>query len=187
LRRQALACRQRSRYRWGEIVRPLPVSHVSQHCGTGSACRLRGQRYRQRGGRRRGRGPGAERGTGCGAGEAELGSALLHNGRNAAYPAWLSSAGRTVLANKEARVPLTMYTTQWCGFCKRLKAQLGRVGVEMNEVDIERDAEAAEFVMSVNGGNQTVPTLLFPDGSTMVNPSAAQVQAKLAQLAATAS
>ncbi len=79
-------------------------------------------------------------------------------------------------------MPLTMYTTQWCGFCKRLKAQLGRAGVEIAEVDIERDQAAAAFVMSVNGGNQTVPTLLFADGSTMVNPSAAQVQARLAGL-----
>lgn len=79
-------------------------------------------------------------------------------------------------------MPLKMYTTPWCGFCKRLKAQLGRAGVEMIEVDIEQDPEAAEFVMGVNGGNQTVPTLLFPDGSTMVNPSAAQVQARLATL-----
>ena len=78
-------------------------------------------------------------------------------------------------------MPVTMYTTQWCGFCKRLKAQLGRVGIELTEVDIERDPAAAEFVMSVNGGNQTVPTLLFSDGSTMVNPSAAQVQARLAK------
>jgi len=84
-------------------------------------------------------------------------------------------------------VSVTMYTTQWCGFCKRLKAQLTRVGVEMTEVDIERDEEAARFVESVNGGNQTVPTLLFADGTTMCNPSAAQVQAKLAELAATAS
>lgn len=81
-------------------------------------------------------------------------------------------------------MPLTMYTTSWCGFCKRLKAQLGRAGVEVAEVDIERDEAAAEFVMSVNGGNQTVPTLLFVDGSTMVNPSAAQVLARLAELAA---
>ena len=81
-------------------------------------------------------------------------------------------------------MPLKMYTTQWCGFCKRLKAQLGRVGVQITEVDIERDAAAAEFVMSVNGGNQTVPTLLVADGSTMVNPSAAQVQARLAELGA---
>ena len=81
-------------------------------------------------------------------------------------------------------MPLTMYCTQWCGFCKRLKAQLARSGVEVTEVDIERDPAAAEFVMNVNGGNQTVPTLLFPDGSTMVNPSAAEVKARLAELAA---
>ncbi len=82
---------------------------------------------------------------------------------------------------------VTMYTTQWCGFCKRLKAQLARVGVEMAEIDIERDEAAAQFVESVNGGNQTVPTLLFADGTTMCNPSAAQVQAKLAKLDSAAS
>jgi mycoredoxin len=80
-----------------------------------------------------------------------------------------------------------MYTTQWCGFCRRLKSQLGRVGVELNEIDIEKDEEAAKFVEGVNGGNQTVPTLVFADGSTMVNPSAAQVQAKLAELTTPAS
>jgi mycoredoxin len=85
--------------------------------------------------------------------------------------------------NEEIPVPLTMYTTTWCGFCKNLKRQLGRAGIEVTEVDIELDPAAAEFVMSVNGGNQTVPTLLFGDGSTMCNPSAAQVQKKLAQLA----
>jgi mycoredoxin len=84
-------------------------------------------------------------------------------------------------------VSVTMYTTQWCGFCKRLKAQLSRVGVEMAEIDIERDEAAARFVESVNGGNQTVPTLLFADGATMCNPSAAQVQAKLAELDCAAS
>lgn len=81
-------------------------------------------------------------------------------------------------------MPLTMYTTTWCGFCRNLKRQLARAGVEINEVDIERDPEAAKFVEGVNGGNQTVPTLLFPDGSTMTNPSATQVQTRLANLAA---
>jgi len=75
---------------------------------------------------------------------------------------------------------LTMYTTPWCGFCRNLKNQLARAGIEMAEVDIERDESAAEFVMSVNGGNQTVPTLLFPDGTVLTNPSAAQVMAQLA-------
>jgi mycoredoxin len=77
---------------------------------------------------------------------------------------------------------LTMYTTPWCGFCRNLKRQLAQIGIEMAEVDIEQDPAAAEFVMSVNGGNQTVPTLLFADGSTMVNPSAAQVKERLSEL-----
>ena len=77
---------------------------------------------------------------------------------------------------------LTMYTTSWCGFCRRLKTQLARDGIEMVEVDIERDEAAAEFVMSVNGGNQTVPTVLFPDGTALTNPSAAQVKAQLAAI-----
>ena len=79
---------------------------------------------------------------------------------------------------------LTMYTTTWCGYCKNLKRQLARDGIEVAEVDIERDQTAADFVMSVNGGNQTVPTMLFPDGSAMVNPSAAQVRERLATLSA---
>jgi mycoredoxin len=75
---------------------------------------------------------------------------------------------------------LTMYTTRWCGYCRNLKRQLARDGIAMMEVDIERDEAAAEFVMSVNGGNQTVPTVLFPDGTALTNPSAAQVKAQLA-------
>lgn len=75
---------------------------------------------------------------------------------------------------------LTMYTTPWCGYCRRLKGQLEREGIEFSEVDIEQEPDAAEFVMSVNGGNQTVPTLLFPDGTALTNPSLAQVKEQLA-------
>jgi mycoredoxin len=75
---------------------------------------------------------------------------------------------------------LTMYTTSWCGYCFRLKTMLKAEGIPYTEVDIENDPVAAEFVMSVNGGNQTVPTLKFPDGSTLTNPSARDVKAKLA-------
>jgi mycoredoxin len=80
--------------------------------------------------------------------------------------------------------PLTMYTTTWCGFCKRLKRQLAAEGIEMAEVDIEQNPAAAEYVMSVNGGNQTVPTVVFPDGSALTNPSAAMVKERLQELAA---
>lgn len=71
---------------------------------------------------------------------------------------------------------LTMYTTRWCGFCRRLKSQLARDGIEMVEVDIENDPAAADFVMSVNGGNQTVPTVVLPDGTALTNPSAKEVK-----------
>jgi mycoredoxin len=79
---------------------------------------------------------------------------------------------------------ITMYSTPWCGYCKRLKGQLERAGIAYTEVDIEQRPEAAQYVMSVNHGNQTVPTVTFPDGSAMTNPSLAQVQAKLAAVAA---
>ena len=78
--------------------------------------------------------------------------------------------------------PLTVYTTSRCGFCHRLKTVLTSNGISYDEVDIEQDPAAAEFVVSVNGGNRTVPTVKFADGSTLTNPSAAQVEAKLAEV-----
>lgn len=75
---------------------------------------------------------------------------------------------------------LTMYTTTWCGYCFRLKTALKANGISYDEVDIEQDAAAAEFVGSVNGGNRTVPTVKFADGSTLTNPSAKEIKAKLA-------
>jgi len=74
---------------------------------------------------------------------------------------------------------MTIYSTEWCGYCHRLTRQLDREGVTYDYVDIEQDPAAADFVMSVNGGNQTVPTVVFGDGSALTNPSVAQVLAKL--------
>jgi mycoredoxin len=74
---------------------------------------------------------------------------------------------------------VTMYSTTWCGYCRRLKSQLEREGIGYVEVNIETDELAADFVMSVNGGNQTVPTVRFPDGSALANPSLAEVKARL--------
>jgi mycoredoxin len=75
---------------------------------------------------------------------------------------------------------LTMYSTRWCGYGRRLKLQLDQAGLTYREVDIERDADAARFVEGVNGGDQTVPVIEFPDGRTATNPSLAQVRATLA-------
>lgn len=76
----------------------------------------------------------------------------------------------------------TLYSTTWCGYCSRLKSQLKRAGISFDEVDIEHHPEAAEVVEKVNRGNQTVPTLVFADGSALTNPSVAQVSSKLATL-----
>ena len=76
----------------------------------------------------------------------------------------------------------TMYTTPWCGYCHRLKSQLDREGIDFDVVDIEQHPEAAAIVESANNGNQTVPTLVFADGTAMTNPSLIQVKAKLEQL-----
>lgn len=77
----------------------------------------------------------------------------------------------------------TMYSTPWCGYCHRLRGQLDREGIAYDVVDIEQDPAAADIVMQVNNGNQTVPTLVYADGSAQTNPSVAQVKSKLAALA----
>ena len=78
---------------------------------------------------------------------------------------------------------VTMYTTTWCGYCVRLKKLMQREGIEFAEVNIETDESAADLVMRANGGNRTVPTLLFPDGTALTNPSIDEVKAQLAQSA----
>jgi mycoredoxin len=79
---------------------------------------------------------------------------------------------------------VTMYSTTWCGFCRRLKLQMDAAGVRYMEVNIERDPEAAAFVEGVNSGNRTVPTLRFADDSALTNPTLTQVTTKLDSLAA---
>lgn len=77
---------------------------------------------------------------------------------------------------------MTMYSTTWCGYCRRLKLQLDQAGIPYDEVDIERDPAAAEFVEQANNGNRTVPTVKYADGETMVNPPFTVVAEKLAAL-----
>ena len=88
------------------------------------------------------------------------------------------------MAAGSAETPLvTMYSTTWCGYCSRLKSQMQREGIPFEVVDIEQHPEAARTVEQANGGNQTVPTLVYSDGTAMTNPSLAQVKQKLDALA----
>jgi mycoredoxin len=89
-----------------------------------------------------------------------------------------------VTASAEVPTPLVMYSTTWCGYCRTLKRQFVDEGIAFTEINIEETPGAAEFVMGINRGNQTVPTVLFPDGSTLTNP---RLSAVLAQLRTTAS
>jgi mycoredoxin len=74
---------------------------------------------------------------------------------------------------------VTMYSTTWCGYCRRLKTQLDSAGIGYTEIDIEDVPDAADLVASLNGGNQTVPTVIFPDGTAATNPSLVEVKARL--------
>jgi mycoredoxin len=78
---------------------------------------------------------------------------------------------------------VTMYSTPWCGYCHRLRGQLDREGIAYSVIDIEEQPEAAAYVREVNHGNETVPTVVFPDGSALTNPSVAQVRERLAACA----
>ena len=78
---------------------------------------------------------------------------------------------------------LTMYSTTWCGYCRRLATGLDRAGIPYSQVNIELDDEAAERVMKINGGSRTVPTVVLPDGTALTNPSLAEVSARLAAAA----
>lgn len=72
-----------------------------------------------------------------------------------------------------------MYSTTWCGYCRRLTSQLKAASIPVIEINIEEHPEAVKYVEQVNGGNQTVPTVVFPDGSAAANPSLAQVKERL--------
>jgi len=75
---------------------------------------------------------------------------------------------------------VTIYTTSTCGPCIRLKRALSEREIDFIEVNVELDEQAADWVMAVNQGARTVPTVLMPDGSTLTNPSADEVAQQLA-------
>jgi thioredoxin reductase (NADPH) len=74
---------------------------------------------------------------------------------------------------------LTVYGATWCSDCKRAKKFLGEQRVHYNWVDIERDSSGEELVERVNNGKRIIPTIVFEDGSTLVEPTNAELAAKL--------
>jgi len=74
---------------------------------------------------------------------------------------------------------IVVYSTVWCPDCKRAKQFFGEQRVPYVNVDIEQDAEAMAFVEEVNSGKRIIPTIVFPDGSRLVEPSNAELAEKL--------
>ena len=71
-----------------------------------------------------------------------------------------------------------MYATTWCGDCRMAKRWFDTHSIAYDYINIEDDESAANFVMRVNGGMRSVPTIIFPDGSVLVEPSARELAAK---------
>ena len=75
---------------------------------------------------------------------------------------------------------ITVYGTQWCPDCVRAKQVLARHKVAFEWIDIEKDPTAAAYVEKVNKGYKSVPTIVFADGSVLVEPSNHELETKLA-------
>lgn len=86
----------------------------------------------------------------------------------------------------ESHGEIIFYSTSWCGDCRRSRKVFQALGVSYTDIDIEEHPEAAEIVRRVNNGRQSVPTIIFPDGSTLTEPSNAVLEQKLLALTAAA-
>jgi mycoredoxin len=74
---------------------------------------------------------------------------------------------------------ITMYGTSWCPDCARAKRVMSKHGVKYAWVNIEEDATGRAYVVRVNCGYRSVPTIVFPDGSVLSEPSDAELEKKL--------
>jgi mycoredoxin len=84
--------------------------------------------------------------------------------------------------NKMALVDITMYGADWCGDCRRSKRLLEELDVQVNHIDVEADKSAAAKVIEINGGAQSIPVIVFPDGTHLTEPSDNDLKAKLTAL-----
>lgn len=75
---------------------------------------------------------------------------------------------------------VTMFSTTWCGYCRRLKRQMQEAGIEFREVDLDDDPSYDDRIIATTGGYRTVPTLDV-NGRLLVNPTLREVQSALNQ------
>ncbi len=77
---------------------------------------------------------------------------------------------------------ITMYSADWCGDCRRSKRLLDSLNVKYKLIDVEADRTAADKVIAINGGNRSIPVIMFSDGSHLTEPSDKALKQKLRDL-----
>jgi len=77
---------------------------------------------------------------------------------------------------------ITIFGTSWCRDCLRARRHFERNHIEYMWVDIDKDTKGEEFVLSINHGNRSVPTIIFSDGTILVEPSEIELQNMLKTL-----
>lgn len=77
---------------------------------------------------------------------------------------------------------ITMYSADWCGDCRRSKRLMDELNVAYTIIDVEADTAAADKVMEINGGAQSIPVIVFADGTHLTEPSDIALKAKLTSL-----
>ncbi|MBU1587203.1 MAG: NrdH-redoxin [Actinobacteria bacterium] len=77
---------------------------------------------------------------------------------------------------------ITMYGADWCGDCRRAKTVLDASGVGYTYIDVDAVVEAAADTLAISG-RTNIPVIVFPDGTHQVEPSNADLEAKLRSLA----
>jgi glutaredoxin len=77
---------------------------------------------------------------------------------------------------------IKFYTTDWCGDCIRSKALLKKLNVEFDEINVDNDTEANEYITKLQNNQRRIPTIVFEDGSFLVEPSDPQLYSKLEEL-----
>jgi glutaredoxin-like protein len=81
-----------------------------------------------------------------------------------------------------AQADITMYGADWCGDCRRSKRLFEELDVQVNHIDVEVDKSAATKVVEINGGAQSIPVIVFSDGTHLTEPSDNDLKAKLTAL-----
>jgi len=84
----------------------------------------------------------------------------------------------TLSHSSETQDIIKMYATTWCGDCRIAKRWFDSHSIPYEYINIEEDETAAAFVLQVNGGMRSVPTIIFPDGSILVEPSTRELATK---------